>query len=143
MASTMSHIWIGKDEFKRATYLTYFFFLELGFQSDFLETELFTLLYGSKDIERALQIMKKSGWKFKNKESNLSVWVWKKPRRITATLHCISPHIFVFRIGGFCWGYDLQSEYIPPRIVSEREWKEIETEARHLRDKHDRVDRNG
>lgn len=61
----MSHVWIGKDEFKRATYLTYFFFLELGFQADFLETELFSSLYGSKDVERALQIMKKSGWKFK------------------------------------------------------------------------------
>lgn len=134
----MSYVRVGKDEIKRATYLTYFFFYELGFQSDFLETELFLSLNGSKEVERVLQIMKKSGWEFQNKSLVLSVWLWKKPRRRDATLYCVPPNFFVLVLNCFCWGYDLQSESIPSRTVSEKGWEEIETEAMYTMDKSDR-----
>ena len=128
-----------KDEIRGVKYLFNFIFTELGFHNEFLETELFTFIYESSEVDRALRMIKRTGWKFDRKLSGPTKWIWRKPYRTWAQLDCLPPDVFIFRFNGFnglIWGYDLNSRR--KRTVSEKEWKEMEIEASSLSNPADR-----
>lgn len=111
------------NEITGVLYLTNFWFSEFGFIDDFLETELFSLLGGNSIVEKALRMMKRSGWTFDAMSSD-GHWVWSKPGRDSGAYLKIVPNRFIFEISAILsWNFGENRE-------NDREmWADIESEA--------------
>lgn len=109
------------NEIDGVLYLVDFWFFEFGFIDDFLETELFSVLGGNSIVEKALKMMKRSGWTFDAMSSD-GHWVWSKPGRVMANLHVSSR--FIFEISTMLtWNFGENREN------DHEMWADMETEA--------------
>ena len=117
------------NEISGVLYLIDFWFSELGFINDFLETELFTVLGGNSIVEKTLRMMKRSGWKFDAMSSD-GVWIWSKPGRDMARLNVrVSPDWFAFGISAMLtWNFGENREN------DHEMWSDIESEANKSED---------
>lgn len=111
------------NEITGVLYLTNFWFSEFGFIDDFLEAELFSLLGGNSIVEKALKMMKRSGWTFDAMSSD-GIWIWSKPGRDSGAYLKIVPNRFIFGISAILsWNFGENRE-------NDREmWADIESEA--------------
>lgn len=116
------------NEIDGVIYLVNFAFLELGFSNDFLEAELFSLLGGNSIVEKALRMMKRSGWTFDAMSSD-GIWIWSKPGRDSGAYLKIVPNRFIFGISAMLtWNFGENREN------DHEMWSDIESEANKSED---------